>query len=183
MTEQLLTLSREEAGVAKSKCEPVMLSEMISEVVEVMQPLATGRGLALTSCGDGDIAVQGDPHRLRQVLYNLLDNAIKNTRPGGRIQIALERGPSDAVIAVSDSGVGISAEDLPRVFDRFFRAGHGTPSEGGGSGLGLSIVKSIVNAHGGRVEIDSEVSQGTLVRVHLPTAIDSKLTALGASIH
>jgi two-component system phosphate regulon sensor histidine kinase PhoR len=105
---------------------------------------------------------------LQEVIYNLLDNAVKYSRPGGRIIVRAERIGDKISLIVSDNGVGIPARDLPRIFERFYRADQARHRDLGGTGLGLSIVKHIAQLHGGTVEAESELGRGTTVRVHLP---------------
>jgi signal transduction histidine kinase len=168
LTDQLLALSREDAGVACSVRESVELSALLDSVVETMRPLAEAKGLRLTMGGKEVIQVRGDEVRLRQVFYNLLDNAIKYTPEGGTVEIRLERQPRGAVVTVRDNGIGIPPEHLPRVFDRFYRVDKARSREEGGTGLGLSIAKTIVTAHAGQIDLTSTPGQGTFCTVTLP---------------
>jgi heavy metal sensor kinase len=169
LTDQLLALSREEAGVARLVREPVDVAALVGRVTETMRPLAEAKGLDLRwqPAGNGRL-VAGDETRLREVFYNLLDNAIKYTPPGGRIEIRLVHQDRAAVVTLRDTGIGIAAEHLPRVFDRFYRVDKGRSREQGGTGLGLSIAKTIVAAHGGRIALESSPGQGTTCTVTLP---------------
>jgi len=115
--------------------------------------------------------LRGDEARLQEVVYNLLDNAVKYSPAGGRIIVSATRNHHDLILSVSDDGPGIPARDLPRIFERFYRADKARHRELGGTGLGLSIVKHIAQLHGGRVEAESEIGRGTTVRVHLPIAV------------
>jgi len=168
LTDQLLALSREDAGVAHQAREPVDLTALVTGVAETMRPLAEARGLRLDARASGALLVRGDESRLRQVFYNLLDNAIKYTPAGGEVRVRAEAREGEAVVTVRDSGVGIPAEHLPRVFDRFYRVDKARSREMGGTGLGLSITRSIVVAHGGRIELDSSPGRGTTCTVTLP---------------
>nr|MBA2304685.1 ATP-binding protein [Acidobacteriota bacterium] len=116
-----------------------------------------------------DILVKGDAVRLQQVVFNLGENAVKYSRPGGRIVISLARDGAQAVLTVSDSGVGIADEDLPHVFERFYRARRVTQSADG-TGLGLAIVRRIVEAHGGRIAVQSRPGAGSCFTVRLKLA-------------
>jgi len=132
-----------------------------------------GKGILLeVSASDGPQLVLADADRIEQVLVNLLDNAIKYSPEGGRITVAIdEESPAETVsVAVRDEGVGIPAGDLPRVFERFYRVDRARARDGGGSGLGLSIAKAIIEAHGGEITLKSEEGQGTTVRFTLPRA-------------
>jgi signal transduction histidine kinase len=133
--------------------------------------MAQSEGLKLSYWPDGrepPPTVEADPDRLQQVLLILVDNAMKHTPPGGTVDVRVRRRGHSAEIEVADSGVGIAAEHLPRVFDRFYRADKARVA--GGSGLGLSIVQEIVKAHHGRVEVASEEGVGTTVSVWLPAS-------------
>jgi signal transduction histidine kinase len=170
MTTQLLVLCREEAGIAQMARLPVQFGSIVSESVEARRGLAEAKQQSLTVDIEGGVTVIGNAERLRQVVDNLLENAIKYTPHGGRVEVTLSRRNSEAVLCVQDNGIGIDAGDLPSIFDRFFQAEKGRP-EAGGAGLGLSIVKSIVNAHQGRIEVHSEIGSGSVFRVFLP-AVD-----------
>jgi signal transduction histidine kinase len=112
--------------------------------------------------------VLADPHWLHQVITNLLTNALKLTPAGGRVAISTERSGSDAILRVTDTGVGISAEDLPRIFDRFFRGQQAAQISG--SGIGLAVAAELAQAHGGRLAAASEPGHGTQVTLSLPSA-------------
>jgi heavy metal sensor kinase len=168
LTDQLLTLSREDAGTAHQARAPVELTDLVSGVVETMRPSAEVKGLHIEANSNGPIRIRGDEVRLREVFYNLVDNAIKYTPEGGTVEIRLGRQDKVALVTVRDTGIGIPAEHLPRVFDRFYRVDKARSREQGGTGLGLSIARSIVVAHGGQIEIMSTLGQGTLCTVMLP---------------
>ena len=114
--------------------------------------------------------VTGDAAALGRLLANLLDNAIKYNRPGGRVTAALARQGDAAVLTVADTGIGIPADALPRIFERFYRVDKGRARDEGGTGLGLAIVKHVAQAHGGRVDVESRMGKGTTFRVILPLA-------------
>jgi two-component system phosphate regulon sensor histidine kinase PhoR len=113
-------------------------------------------------------AIRGDETRLQEVLYNLLDNAVKYSHQHGEIRLQAERRGHEIALSVSDNGVGIGKDDLPRIFERFYRVDKARSRALGGTGLGLSIVKHIAQLHGGRVEAESELGRGTTVRVLIP---------------
>ncbi len=125
--------------------------------------------------------LQVDEGRLQEIVYNLLDNAVKYSDAGGRVIVRAERHDGYLCISVSDDGVGIPARDLPRIFERFYRADKSRQRERGGTGLGLSIVKHIAQLHGGRVEAESEPDRGTTVRIYLPIAAALEPDAAGES--
>jgi heavy metal sensor kinase len=168
LTDQLLDLAREDAGAKQPTSQRLDLSALIGRVVETLRPLADARGLDLRWEAGEPLWLHGDEGRLRQVCYNLLDNAIKYTPEGGLVEVRLSRRGSDAVVVVRDTGIGIPPEHLPRVFDRFYRVDRARTRAEGGTGLGLSIVRSIVAAHGGTVELSSTPGQGTTCTVTLP---------------
>jgi two-component system, OmpR family, heavy metal sensor histidine kinase CusS len=169
LTDQLLALAREDAG-APAAYRPLDLAALVGGVAETMRPLAEARSLCLEHSAAEGLAVRGDEGRLRQVFYNLLDNALKYTPAGGAVEVRAARQGGEAVVSVRDTGVGIAAEHLPRVFDRFYRADKGRSRAEGGTGLGLSIARSIVLAHGGRIDLVSASGQGTVCTVTLPVA-------------
>jgi heavy metal sensor kinase len=168
LTDQLLALSRQDAGAQKSAREPVQLVALLNDVTDTMRPLAEAKGVDINCALKSRPQVFGDEERLREVFYNLLDNAIKYTPSGGTIAVELSSEARDAVIRVCDTGIGIPAPDLPRVFDRFYRVDKARSREQGGTGLGLSIAQSIIHAHGGSIELESGPGQGTTCTVKLP---------------
>jgi len=133
-----------------------------------MELLAEDKGISITCEFQQPVTVEGDQTRLKQVVVNLLDNAIKYTPGQGAIRLRVNSVNGHAVLEVSDNGIGIPAENLPHVFSRFYRVDR-TPSDvSGGAGLGLSIVKSICTAHGAEVEVESTPGKGSRFRVKLP---------------
>ncbi|MDA1013779.1 MAG: heavy metal sensor histidine kinase [Planctomycetota bacterium] len=168
LTNQLLTLSREDAGLVLLESEPVDLARLVADATQMMRPLAEAKEQTLTLDRRTAAVVTGDADRLREVLYNLLDNAIKYTPSEGRIEVTVTDQSGMIAVAVRDTGIGIDADHLPRVFDRFYRVDKSRSREAGGTGLGLSIVQSIVAAHGGRVDIASTPGDGTTCTVLLP---------------
>ena len=132
------------------------------------------KGLRLISETDGKVLVSGDNLGLRQVFFNVLDNAIKYTPPGGNVKIQLNKNGKDAVATIHDTGIGIAAEHLPHVFDRFYRVDQARSRAEGGTGLGLSIAQSIVRSHGGRIELTSQSGQGSTCTVSLPEKSSSE---------
>jgi heavy metal sensor kinase len=170
LVEDLLTLARADAGRLELRREPIDLDELCQRMVEYISPLAHQKGQTLGYDGPGAaVVVKADVVRIKQLLLNLLDNAIKYTQLQGGVTLGLKTEDEDAVITVSDTGRGISPEDLPHIFDRFFRRS-GTTSDrsAAGFGLGLSIVKWIVDSHGGKIEAKSEVGKGTTFTVRFP---------------
>jgi signal transduction histidine kinase len=166
----LSLLTKADAGQVQLALEPVAMDALVREAVEDAQHLAHGRSLEISLTACDAVCVQGDRHRLRQVLLNLTDNAVKYNEPGGSVTVALRGVEGVAEIVVSNTGPGVPKELQTRVFDRFFRgdASHGTAVEG--CGLGLSIVQWIVRAHGGTIRIESAERGLTTVTVCLPIA-------------
>jgi two-component system heavy metal sensor histidine kinase CusS len=168
LTDQLLALSRRDAGVEQFAPAPLDLDALIAGVVDALRPLAEARGVLLKLDAGESIQVTGDEARLRQVVINLLDNAIKYTPAGGTVTVTACLVGTEALVRVADTGIGIPAEHLPHVFDRFYRVDRARTRAEGGTGLGLSIARSIVQAHGGTIALTSTVGQGTVCTVILP---------------
>ncbi len=152
----LLDMSRIISGKIHLEVQPLYLHDVVQHAIESVLQTAAARNIRIQPLLDSRIGlVRGDPNRLQQILWNLLSNAIKFTPAGGRVQVVLERVNSHVEISVEDNGIGIRDEFLPHVFDRFRQADPGTTRKFGGLGLGLSIVKSLVELHGGSVRVKS----------------------------
>jgi heavy metal sensor kinase len=162
----LLTLARADMGQIALRHESVDLSLLAGEIAEMYQPLAEERGVALSWSSLSPIPVVGDPSRLRQLVTNLVDNAIKFTGPGGTVTILVDRSEDNARLAVTDTGIGIPADRLPHVFERFYQADLARSSEG--AGLGLSICRWIVAAHGGSIRAERNPDRGSAFLIDLP---------------
>jgi two-component system, OmpR family, phosphate regulon sensor histidine kinase PhoR len=171
LVDDLLSLAQLEFSSANLEIGEMHLSELFDHVLRDWKERLAGKNLRLIVDLSPDMPpIRADETRLQEVLYNLLENAVKYSRESGEIHLqAAPRGP-EIVISVSDNGIGISKDDLPRIFERFYRADKARGREFGGTGLGLSIVKHIAQLHGGRVEAESEPGKGTLIRVLIPTA-------------
>ena len=141
---------------------------IVSEIGEAFQAVAQQKGIALSLETPGDVSVMGDETQLRQLFSNLIDNAVKYTPSGGAINIAVAADNEQVTVTVQDTGIGISKEDIPRIFDRFYRVDKSRSRENGGSGLGLSICYWIVKAHQGTIEVGSSPGNGTTIFVTLP---------------
>lgn len=165
---QLLFLCREDAGLSPGLHVPMRLDEVVRDVANHMQVVARDKGVALEVSTIPACSVRGDCDRMRQLFFNVLDNAIKYTPVGGHIEVSGTSAEGRARIVVADSGIGIPAEHLPRVFDRFYRVDPARSRELEGTGLGLSICRSIAEAHHGRLEIESVPGRGTRVTLALP---------------
>ncbi len=167
LLEDLLTLSRLESPAGAMEPEPVALGDLARRAREVIAPAAAERGVTL-EVEATELILPGDADALERLLLNLLDNAVKYNRPGGRVRLELRREGAEVIVEVRDSGIGISAEHLPRLFERFYRVDRARSRGEGGTGLGLAIVKHVAQLHGGRVEVESEPGVGSTFRVHLP---------------
>jgi heavy metal sensor kinase len=170
MVSRLLALARADTAAVPLERHPVALSAVVADTLSVLQPLAEQKHVTIESDLGAVTAVTvlGDRDRLTDLMTNLCSNAIQYNREGGTVRIDGWAENGDACIRVRDTGSGISAEDLPHVFERFYRADKARASHSGGAGLGLAIARSIVEAHGGRIAIESVVGRGTEVTVRLP---------------
>jgi heavy metal sensor kinase len=173
IVEGLFAISRLDAGEAAAEWVKLDLARLTAATADQMSLLAEDKNIQVTCSAAEPVWVEGDQARLKQVVVNLLDNAIKYTLQGGAVALSVSAIDSKAVLEVADNGIGIPAESLSRVFDRFFRVDQARSRELGGAGLGLSIVKSICTAHHGRVEVSSLPGQGSRFRVELPLAAPS----------
>ena len=173
IVESLLTLSRLDSGTEAMDLKPVDLSRLAQWTIDQMHLLAEEKSIVLRSSQPAEVVILADNGRIKQVLVNLLDNAIKYTSNGGDVcvSISAEETSRLAILEVSDTGIGIPIESLPHVFERFYRSDKARTRESGGAGLGLSIVKAISKAHGGTVTIESTEGRGTKVRLELPLSI------------
>jgi two-component system, OmpR family, sensor kinase len=168
LVEGLLLLARSDAGVLKMDCKPVDLLMVTEEVIDRLVSLARSQQISLTLGHIESLEVPGDIVHLKRLLFNLVDNAIKYTPRGGNVTVSVEKVETFAVVSVADTGIGVLEEDNQKVFQRFFRSAEARSGTQGGSGLGLSIVKSIAEGHGGKVELTSVPGQGSTFRVYLP---------------
>ncbi len=169
IAEDLLLLARFDGGEGVLNRENVRLDLALADIVDLYSPLANDVGIDLHCAVLPEVSVKVDGGRIRQVVGNLVDNAIKFTPAPGRVEVSLVEQDGEVRIAVSDTGVGISAEDHARIFDRFYRVDRSRSRlNQRGAGLGLSICRTLVEAHGGQIELTSSPGQGTTVTVHLP---------------
>jgi len=181
IVERLFALSRLDAGEAQSEWIPFDLARLASVTAEQMALLAEDRRIGLTCEAASPVPVEGDRSRLKQVVVNLLDNAIKYTPDGGAVRLTVKPVGARASLEVTDTGVGLSAGDLAHVFERFFRADKTRSRHPDGAGLGLAIVKSICNAHGGEIQAESTLGKGSCFRVLLPLVDDQPHSSMPQS--
>jgi signal transduction histidine kinase len=167
ITENLLAIARLEAGEAKIEQCVFDLGEMASATAGQMHLLAEEKSIALKVDAGHNVLVNGDPARIKQVIVNLLDNAIKYTPANGKVGLSVHAEVGHAVLEVSDSGIGIEDQHLPHIFERFYRADRMRSRAQGGTGLGLAIVRSICLAHNGEVRVQSSVNKGSRFSVRL----------------
>jgi signal transduction histidine kinase len=170
MVKDLLLLSRVDSETLVLKKRPVDLIGLIEGSVEYLSFQAETHALSVTVEGNTSCTpLELDPDRIEQVIFNLLDNAIKYSKPGGSIKIDVtDRNKSSVLVEIKDEGIGIAEEDLQRIGERFYRADKARSREEGGSGLGLVIAGSLVEAHGGELWVESQKNEGTVVRFTLP---------------
>jgi signal transduction histidine kinase len=166
MLNTLMDISEAESGTMQLRREPVPMAEVVARAVDLYRDVADAKGVTLVAAAPADIVVTADRTRLEQVAANLIDNAVKYTPPGGRVEVEVRREADAAVLRVRDTGPGIPLNEIPRIFDRLFRGD--TSRAERGLGLGLSLVKAIVEAHGGVVQVSSELGRGSTFSVTLP---------------
>jgi two-component system sensor histidine kinase BaeS len=178
LTEDLLLLARADAGRPLAQPRDMDVAACLRQVADDLRPLAEAKSLALDVVAPDALPTRADPDQVRRMLSNLIENAIKYT-PRGHVKIHAERvestpgsSPPPAIrITIADTGPGIAPEHLPHVFERFYRADESRARRLGGSGLGLAIARSIATAHGGAIDLHSQVGVGTTVVVTLPVEL------------
>lgn len=169
LTDDLLKLARIEAGKLELELRPVTMEDVIGPCLDATRIKADPKNLTLETDYSSDLSpVIGDVRFLQEILQNLLDNAVQYSRPGGRIVVRAVAQGSEIVLSVTDTGIGIPKTDQERIFERFYRVDAARSRELGGTGLGLSIAKHLVEAHGGRIQVESEVGRGSTFYVFLP---------------
>ena len=168
LVDDLLDLSRIESGGWQPAPRELRVDAAAREAWRPFADRAASRKIELETATDS-ATVNSDPEALRQIFTNLFDNALRHTPTGGQIRVTAHRVGAETLVRVSDTGSGIPAEHLPRIFERFYRVDPGRSRQEGGTGLGLAIVKHLVEAHGGKVEAESELGRGTTIRLHFPS--------------
>jgi signal transduction histidine kinase len=165
LVSDLLLLARQDAGIPIAK-QPIELDTLLLEVFRQAQ--LTARGVKLTLGAEDQAMIVGDRDRLKQVLINLVDNALKYTPQGGEVILGLTKDDAWVKISVRDTGIGIAPDHIPNLFDRFYRVDKARSRDAGGTGLGLAIAKSVVDAHNGKIQVESELGKGSTFTVWLP---------------
>jgi two-component system phosphate regulon sensor histidine kinase PhoR len=168
--EQLFLLSRLDAGEGRTEWTRFDLAELARNTADQLSLLAEDKKISITCDASQVQLVEGDPVRLKQVIVNLLDNAIKYTPEQGAVRLRVLGRNAHVVLEVKDNGIGIPAEALPHIFERFYRVDKARSRDQGGTGLGLAIVKHIVQAHGGEVRCESELGHGATFYFTLPAS-------------
>jgi signal transduction histidine kinase len=180
LVNQLLLLAEGETGLLRAAA-PVQLDRLADRMIDMFEGVAEQREVRLSLEAKEPVWVMGSATHLRQVISNLVDNALKFTPAGGSVVVRVHRDGEKAILEVRDTGSGIVAEDLPHVFERFYRADRARQRDGGGTGLGLSICRALVTAHHGEVRLESEPGRGTTITIRLPACepdADSYLTKM-----
>ncbi len=166
MLKILMDISEAETGTMKLNLAPIQLADLIRDVVELYQVIAEEKKVTLLATPPKNLELQADRARLEQALANLIDNAIKYTPTGGRVEVTARQQDQEAIISVKDNGIGIPAAEIPRIWERLYRGDKSRSQKG--LGLGLCLVKAVIQAHHGRVEVESAPEQGSEFAVHLP---------------
>jgi signal transduction histidine kinase len=170
LVERLLALARLDAGVDTLRQEPVDVAVLAEQCAALVRPLAEARDLRLRVLAPGPVELTADPDKLREVITNLLHNAIEYNQPQGEVELTIDRQNGHLHVAVRDTGIGITPENRLHIFERFFRADPARQATGLHAGLGLAIVKGYVDLMGGTIQVDSAVGQGSTFRVELPAS-------------
>lgn len=171
LTADLMFLAKVEDPMYAFDKKIIDLDHLVAAVVDEYQPIAEANEVSLDMDTEEKVSIFAEPEAFRQLMSNLISNAVKYTDTGGSVRVTLSRDGLQAVIKVKDTGIGISENSLPNIFDRFYRVDKSRSREAGGVGLGLSIVKAVTEAHGATVTVDSEVGKGTTFTVCVPLAI------------
>ena len=169
LVDELLLLARADAGQPLAR-ERVPLDDLLLETLRALRPIAEGLDVGIAALEP--VTVWGDRDRLKQLLLILIENALRYTPPGGKVRLSLGPRPEGAVVEVVDTGIGIDPDDLPRIFDRFYRGDRARGRDAGGSGLGLAIARWIAEAHGGAIAVASRPGRGSTFTVTLPLTDD-----------
>jgi len=171
LVEKLMLLARADYGAETLQLATINLAEVVREACEQGITLAESKQIDFHKhIPQQPVWIEADPHALGRLFLILIDNAVKYTPPGGRVEVVVRDEDGSALGVVRDTGIGIAEEDLPHVFERFYRADKARSRESGGVGLGLSIGRWIAEAHAGRIEVQSSLGHGSVFQVRLPLA-------------
>jgi signal transduction histidine kinase len=169
MINTMLLISKTEAGVEKLSREEVDVAALVRRACELFEPIAEEKRVRLSCAAAEQTPIAGDARMLQRMLSNIVDNAVKYTPPGGKVEVSLTASERpDIIVSVKDTGVGISTAELPRIFQRFYRCDQSRSQPG--TGLGLSLARAIARAHGGNITATSTVNQGSSFIITLPKA-------------
>ncbi len=168
MTDELLDLAEIEAGRRNIRKVPLIAKSAVEDAVQSVAAMAAKKNISIYINVEPETKVLADPDGLKQILVNLLDNAVKYTEPGGSVTITADEKPFGTSISIADTGIGISSEDQKRIFERFYRVDQDRSRATGGTGLGLSIVKHLVESHEGKITVESELGSGSVFTVYFP---------------
>jgi signal transduction histidine kinase len=166
MIDTMLLIAKEESGISDREKEKVDLGQLVGDAVELFSPIAEEKGIQFEKALPNDLVIQGSFRSLQRMITNLLENALKYTPSGGKVTVLLQPAVDHIKIVVSDTGVGISKNDLPHIFERLYRCDQSRSEPG--FGLGLSLVLAVVHAHGGEIHVESEAEKGSIFTVMLP---------------
>ncbi|MCD6262621.1 MAG: HAMP domain-containing protein [Deltaproteobacteria bacterium] len=167
MINTMLDIRETEAGTHKLKKEEINISEMLRDLCDLFEPIAEEKRISLVITAPTETYIHGDVPKIQRMLANLLDNAIKYSPPGSTVKITLNSNDKQAIITISDTGIGISDKEIPKIFNRFYRCDQSRSREKG-SGLGLSLALAIAKAHRGNIEVTSQLGKGSIFTVSLP---------------
>jgi signal transduction histidine kinase len=168
LVNDLLTLARSDVGQLAILPDTLDLDTVVADACRRISVLAEQRGIELTWTSGQQVMVYGDQAWITQLISILLENALRYTNRGGKVQVSLETESGDAVVRVADAGIGIPADDLPHIFDRFYRVDAARARTSGGTGLGLAMARTIVTLHGGNISVESQVGKGSIFTIRLP---------------
>jgi signal transduction histidine kinase len=182
LVDDLQDLALADAGQLPLERRPIAVADVVGPVTRLVAPRAAAAGVAVEAdLQPGLPAVEADPLRARQIVHNLLGNAVRHTPAGGAVRVRARRAADGVEVTVADTGEGIPPEHLPHVFERFYRADRSRSRATGGAGIGLAVVKQLVEAHGGRVGVESTPGRGTTLRFTLPVAAPAPLPGAPAT--
>jgi heavy metal sensor kinase len=168
--EDLFMLSKSDENQVNLDCKQIDLKPLVEEICKHAEVLAEEKNIKIVIAFLEAVPIKGDEVRLRQMLWNILQNGIKYTQRGGELKISLQNDGGGAMLTIQDTGIGIPEEDLSSIFNRFYRVDKARTRDEGGSGLGLSICKQIAEAHKGTIEVESKLGVGTRFKIRLPNS-------------